>query len=81
MNCTKVKETLFLFFDDEMPQSDQSRFQEHLSGCPHCARRVSYTRRLLILVRSSCGRRVAPDGLRLRIVTSLPHRRGSGTLH
>jgi mycothiol system anti-sigma-R factor len=81
MNCTKVKETLYLFFDEEMPQSDQSRFEEHLSACPHCARRVRYTRKLLVLVRSSCSRRPAPEQLRLRIVTSLPHRRGSGTLH
>ena len=81
MNCTKVKETLFLFFDNEMEQTDQSRFEQHLSHCPHCARRVSFTRQWLTLVRHACGRHTASSALRLRIITNLPHRGGARTLH
>ncbi len=81
MDCTKVKETLFLFFDDEMDQTDQGQFESHLAHCPQCARRASYTQQLLIVFRRSCGRQVAPTALRLRIVTSLRLRRGGQTLH
>ena len=80
MDCTKVKETLFLFFDNEMDQTHQTLFEQHLSDCPQCARRMRYTRQLLILVKRSCGRQPAPTALRLRIVTRL-RLGGAQTLH
>ncbi len=75
MDCKEVSETLFLFVDNEMEQSVLILFQSHLAGCPGCAQRMDYTRKLLWLVRERCERCTAPQNLRSRILTNLPHRR------
>ena len=50
-------------------------FRSHVDGCGTCSRQVDYTRKLLLLVRESV-RCNAPDRLRLRILTDMPHRGG-----
>ncbi len=74
MDCKEVGAALFLFFDNEMEEDLLSPFRDHVSGCGSCAKRVDYTRRLLLIVREKCIRCNAPERLRLRILTSLPHR-------
>lgn len=74
MECKKVTEVLFLFFDDELEEELKASMQDHLTRCPGCASRLAYTRKLLILVRQRCVRRMAPPRLRARILSSLPHR-------
>jgi mycothiol system anti-sigma-R factor len=74
MDCKKVAESLFLFFDNEMDGKLRAPFEEHLARCPGCAHRLAYTRKLLVIVRSRCVRQFAPPSLRVRILTSLPHR-------
>ena len=75
MKCSKVREVVFLYTDNEMEEELLVAFREHLVVCPECARRLDYTRRVLTVVRSRCARARAPDSLRQRILTSLPHRR------
>ena len=43
MNCTRVKEVIFLYTDNEMEEDLLISFREHLVLCPHCARRKSST--------------------------------------
>jgi len=74
MDCKEVGSALFLFFDNEMEEDLLAPFRDHVSNCGHCAQRVDYTRRLLLIVREKCVRCSAPERLRLRILTSLPHR-------
>ena len=74
MDCKEVGVVLFLFFDNEMEEELLAPFRNHVSSCGDCAKRVDYTRRLLLIVREKCVRCSAPDRLRLRILTSLPHR-------
>jgi mycothiol system anti-sigma-R factor len=74
MDCKEVGVTLFLFFDNEMEEDLLSPFRDHVSRCGDCAKRVDYTRKLLIIVREKCVRCSAPDRLRHRILTSMPHR-------
>ena len=74
MDCKKVSETLFLFFDNEMDGDLRRPFEEHLARCPVCAHRLSYTEKLLVLVRSRCARHFAPPRLRVRILASLAQR-------
>lgn len=75
MNCHRVREVVFLYTDNEMGEELLVSFRAHLSLCPECARRADYTRRLLQIVRQYCKPAPAPERLRQRILTSLPHRR------
>jgi len=42
---------------------------------------MDYTRKLLVIVREKCVRCSAPERLRHRILTSLPHRGIARSLH
>ncbi len=75
MDCKRVGEAIFLFFDNELEPELLSPFRDHVNGCVGCARQVDYTRKLLLLVRESV-RCSAPDRLRMRILTNMPHRGG-----
>jgi mycothiol system anti-sigma-R factor len=75
MDCKRVTETVFLFFDNEMAEEERAPFEQHVNGCPDCARRFHYTRKLLLIVRQRCARCQAPAHLYQRILISLPHRR------
>jgi len=74
MDCREVSAVLFLFFDNEMDEAMLTPFRDHLSGCGDCARRMDYTRKLLLIVRQKCVRCTASESLRSRILTNLPHR-------
>jgi len=75
MDCKRVNQMIFLFFDDEMEEGDRPTFEEHLDRCPRCAQQLDYTRKLLLLFRRRCVRCEAPPRLHRRILISLPHRR------
>ncbi len=75
MECTRVQEIIFLYTDNELEERLVIAFEEHLVVCPGCARRIDYTQKLLSLLRRSCVRASAPERLRQRILTNLPHRR------
>ena len=67
---------VFLYTDNEMGEELLISFREHMQLCPRCASRISRTERFLTLLRERCVRTSAPQRLRERILTSLPHRRG-----
>ena len=75
MDCKRVAETVFLFFDNEMDEEERAPFEEHVNGCPECAREFRRTRQFLLIVRQRCSRCQAPRRLYRRILISLPHRR------
>lgn len=75
MDCKEVSEVAFLFVDNEMAADLVTPFRDHMARCPGCAQRIDYTRKLLWLVRERCVRCTASQELRVRILTSLPHRR------
>jgi mycothiol system anti-sigma-R factor len=74
MDCKEVGTVLFLFFDNEMEEELLTPFRDHVSRCNDCAKQMDYTRKLLVIVREKCVRCSAPDRLRHRILTSMPHR-------
>jgi len=78
MDCKRVREVIFLFFDNEMDDELLTPFQDHVSHCGHCAHTMVYTRKLLLIVRQRCVRCTAPERLRHRILISMPHRRAGG---
>ena len=71
MDCQRVSESMYLFFDDEMEEGALRSFRSHVEQCPPCAQRLAYTRKLLTLLREGCARRCAPPALRERIRVSL----------
>lgn len=75
MDCKRVTEAVFLFFDNEMDEAERAPFEAHVNGCPECAREFRRTRQLLLIVRERCVRCQAPRSLYRRILVSLPHRR------
>jgi anti-sigma factor (TIGR02949 family) len=75
MDCKEVSSVLFLFFDGEMDDDMLTPFRDHVGRCDGCAKQVDYTRKLLLIVRERTVRCTAPDSLRHRILTRLPHRR------
>ncbi len=75
MDCKEVSAVVFLFFDNEMEEEMLTPFRDHVGECGDCAKKVDYTRRLLLIVRERTVRCSAPDRLRHRILISLPHRR------
>jgi mycothiol system anti-sigma-R factor len=81
MDCKEVSLVLFLFFDNEMEEALLTPFRDHVAGCGDCARRMDYTRKLLLVVREKCLRCTAPDGLKIRILTHMPHRYGESETH
>jgi mycothiol system anti-sigma-R factor len=71
MNCSRAKEIIFLYTDNELKEELLVALQEHEVICPQCARRIAYTRKLLTVVRQGCTRTRAPESLRKKILTSL----------
>ncbi|HEY4591120.1 MAG TPA: zf-HC2 domain-containing protein [Thermoanaerobaculia bacterium] len=77
MDCKEVSTVLFLFFDGEMDDAMLTPFRDHVGRCGDCAKQVGYTRKLLLIVRQRTVRCTAPESLRHRILTHLPHRRST----
>ena len=76
MDCHCVREAMFRATDNELEPELLAPFREHLSFCPECAHHFGYLNRLLCMVRQRCLRLSAPAQLRVRIVSSFPHRHG-----
>lgn len=81
MDCKEVSAALFLFFDNEMEEDMLTPFKDHVGKCDGCAKKVDYTRKLLLIVRERTIRCCAPDSLRHRILTHLPHRNSASGPH
>lgn len=77
MDCKRVSEVIFLFFDNEMDEDLLTPFRAHVDHCGDCARQLDYTRKLLLIVRERTFRCTCPDRLRQRILTNLPHRQSA----
>lgn len=71
MECRRIRQVVFLYTDNEMGQDLLVSFREHLELCPRCLREVEAAQRLIAVLRARCARRVAPAGLRVRILRRL----------
>ena len=72
MDCKECCSALYLFFDNELEEDLRIPFDDHIGQCGHCATRMQYTRRLLMIVRQSTSVRCsAPERLRIRILACL----------
>jgi mycothiol system anti-sigma-R factor len=76
MNCHRVREAMFLVTDNELEPELLAPFREHLSFCPACASHFHYLEKLVCLIRQRCSRVSAPSRVKVRILSSFPHRGG-----
>lgn len=70
--CREAMAAVFLFFDNEMEEDLLEPFRDHVSSCSDCAKRMDYTRKLLLIIRERSIRCKAPQRLVDRIRSSLP---------
>ena len=76
MDCHRVRESMFQATDNELAAELLAPFREHLSFCPDCAHQYVYVGKLVATIRQRCCRHAAPSHLKIRILTSFPHRGG-----
>jgi mycothiol system anti-sigma-R factor len=81
MDCKRASEAIYLFFDNQMEAEQLASLREHVALCAACARHLDLIQKLLLVVRERCERQSAPVSLRLRILSSLPHRCGIISRH
>jgi anti-sigma factor (TIGR02949 family) len=67
MGCHRTRRLLFLWVDRERAPLPRAPLERHLEECPACRRRADQVERIVLMVRTSCGRRAVPDGLAERI--------------
>ncbi len=51
------------YCDDEMPQQQRARFEEHLRNCPHCAGELAAMKKLSGLLAAAAADEITPQAL------------------
>ncbi len=74
MDCTHFQRVVFQYTDNELGETQLVEFHQHRDLCRHCERQLALALALKMALRERCRRAVAPRSLRIRILTSLPHR-------
>lgn len=77
MDCHRVREAIYQATTYDLDAELIAPFREHLSRCPDCAHHFVYVGKLVAIVRERCCRQAAPSHLKIRIISSFPHRRGA----
>jgi mycothiol system anti-sigma-R factor len=67
MACNRTRRVVFLWIDREREALPREPLQRHLDACPVCRDRANEVESVLLLIRTRCTRRAAPDGLAERI--------------
>ncbi|HLS24737.1 MAG TPA: mycothiol system anti-sigma-R factor [Beutenbergiaceae bacterium] len=69
-DCTEALEYLCEYLDAEMPEGDLARLRAHIEGCEQCLEALASEKSLRVVLRRSCAE-VAPESLRLRVISQL----------
>ena len=56
LNCSVVRDRLYDFQADELPETERREFSAHLDGCPECALRLEIEDDLLRSIKARLGR-------------------------
>jgi anti-sigma factor (TIGR02949 family) len=67
MSCNRVRRTIFLWVDRNREERLRGPLEDHVGGCPHCRDRAMRVERFVVLLRTRCERRAAPESLHDRI--------------
>jgi mycothiol system anti-sigma-R factor len=70
-DCSSVLDRLYEYIDDEMADDDCASIQEHLDDCAPCLAEYGLEQAVKALVHRSCGCDIAPEQLRLKILSKI----------
>jgi len=70
-NCAEALDAVYLFLDNEIPETDHQKIQEHLDECGPCLAAYDLERLVKQLVFRSCSDHAAPAELRARVLTRI----------
>lgn len=69
--CVEALDAVYLFLDNEIPETDHRKIQEHLDECGPCLAAYDLERLVKQLVFRSCSDQAAPAELRARVLTRI----------
>lgn len=67
IDCDQVLKLVWQFLDGEMDEAHYQEIGAHIAECAHCEQRVSFERRLLILIETKCQEGPVPVELKRRL--------------
>ena len=70
-DCEHVLERVYEFLDNEIDAASGDAIRRHLAMCEQCLDKFDAEEAVKSLVHRSCGGEVAPNHLRMKIVTQL----------
>jgi anti-sigma factor (TIGR02949 family) len=71
LHCSVIRDRLYHFQADELPETERREFAAHLDGCPECALRLEIEDDLLRSIKARLVRETAPPELRTRVRAAL----------
>ncbi len=71
MNCTDVRNAIYVYLDGEFADPEEAEFQAHLEACPSCRALAGQERAFLRDLRGALVAPPAPEGLRERVDNAL----------
>lgn len=80
-DCSEVLLRVYEYIDQELTPGDCDRIKAHLDECGECMNAYERDRLLKALIRRSCACEVAPETLRLSIMTRITTVRGQFEQH
>jgi len=78
IDCSRFRGQVVHFQADELTEADRAGFEEHLSACPPCARRLEVEESMLRGLRARLTSQAVPPGLETRIRAGLAQAAGDG---
>jgi mycothiol system anti-sigma-R factor len=69
--CRTFRDSIYHYLDNELHESERSRLQQHLDGCPGCGRYLEFEDRFSGSLRARLPRLGAPEGLLDRVTSAL----------
>jgi len=67
IDCEKVLQLVWQFLDGEMDEVHYKEIEAHVADCAHCEQRVSFERRLRVLIETKCQEGPVPVELKRRL--------------
>jgi mycothiol system anti-sigma-R factor len=71
VDCREVLAEVYVYLDAECGEDDRAKIREHLDECAPCLREFGIEQEVKALVARCCGRELAPQSLRQRLLDTL----------
>lgn len=71
MHCQEALAKVYLYLDQEMPDTESAEFKAHVEDCAPCLEEVGIEQQVKALVSRCCGDEQASEDLRSQILSKL----------